>query len=145
MNQLRATVDVGGGIGRSSEIDRSKAPDLYFLELYWSSFLDFAKKNVTETKRLAISDFLIVFARENIQRPVTSSNRLGCHYEFGGQVRPENVDILWWGYDPPGKPEFPVFVTKLVSRKIGFSGVPGGSYPHHKKCTFPRRTFPKDS
>ena len=44
MNQLRATADVGGGIGRSSEMDRSKALDLYFPELHWSSFLDFVRK-----------------------------------------------------------------------------------------------------
>ena len=30
MKQLRATAGVGGGIGRSSEMDRSKALDLYF-------------------------------------------------------------------------------------------------------------------
>ena len=42
--ELKATAEVGGGIGRSSEMDRSKARDLYFPELHWSSFLDFVRK-----------------------------------------------------------------------------------------------------
>ena len=77
MNQLRATAEVGGGFGRSSEIGRSKALDLYFSELYWPIFLDFArKKNVTETKRLAISDILIVFARERTENQSALGNEL---------------------------------------------------------------------
>ena len=58
--------------------------------------------------------FLNVFAQKIHQRPVTSSNRLGRHYESEGKVRPGNVYSLWWGYDPPGKPEIPIF------REIGF-------------------------
>ena len=42
------------------------------------------------------------------QRPVTIPNWLGCRYESGGKVRPENVGLLYWGYDPPGKPEIPI-------------------------------------
>jgi len=78
MNQIRATAGVGGGIGRSSEIDCSKALDVFSpSELYWSSFLDFArKKNVTETKRLAISDILIVFARERTENQSALGNEL---------------------------------------------------------------------
>ena len=45
MNQLRATADVCGGIGRSSEMDRSKVLDLYFPKLHWSSFLGFVGKS----------------------------------------------------------------------------------------------------
>ena len=44
MHKLRATADVGGGIGRSSGMDRSKALDLFSPELHWSSFLDFVRK-----------------------------------------------------------------------------------------------------
>ena len=64
--------------------------------------------------------FLNVFAREIHQRPVTSSNRLGRNYESGGKVRPENVGFLYWGCDPPGKPEIPIFREIGFVTKIGF-------------------------
>ena len=45
-----ATADADGDIGRSSTMDHSKALDLCFSEMYWSSFLDpVLKKNaITE-------------------------------------------------------------------------------------------------
>ena len=79
MNQLRATTDVGGGIGRSSEIDRSKALDLYFFR---TVLVEFPRLRQKKCYRKNDSPFLIVFAWKTNQRPVTSSNRLGRHYEL---------------------------------------------------------------
>ena len=48
IGRLEATADADGDIGRSSQLDHSKELDLYFPELYWSSFLgSVQKKNVT--------------------------------------------------------------------------------------------------
>ena len=79
-------------------MNRSKALDLYFPELHWSSFLYFVRKYRHKNKMTGHFLFLNVFARKIHQRPVTSSNRLGRHYEFGGKVHPGNVCFLQWGY-----------------------------------------------
>ena len=50
VGRLEATASADGDIGRSSQLDHSKELDLYFSELYWSSFLGFVQKTVTETK-----------------------------------------------------------------------------------------------
>ena len=68
MNQLRATADVGGGIGWSSEMDCLKALDLYFPELHWSSFLDFVRKYRYRNKNDA-SFFPECFRTENPSAP----------------------------------------------------------------------------
>ena len=39
-----ATADADGDIGRSLQLDHSKALDVYFPELYWSSFLGYVQK-----------------------------------------------------------------------------------------------------
>jgi hypothetical protein len=38
IGRLEATADADGDTGRSSQLDHSKEFDLYFSELYWSSF-----------------------------------------------------------------------------------------------------------
>ena len=43
--RLEATASAGGDIGLSSQLDHSKALDLTFSDLYWSSFLDYVQKN----------------------------------------------------------------------------------------------------
>ena len=67
------------------------------------------KNAVTETKCRAIPNFSDVFARKIHQRPVTSSNQLDRHYESEEIFRPKNKGTIFWGYDPPGKPETPIF------------------------------------
>ena len=99
-------------------MDRSKALDLCFSELHRSSFLGFVRKYRHINKNN--SPFLNVFARKIHQRPVTSANRRGRHCGFGGKFRPGNVCFLWWGYDPPGKPEYPIFVTETDFRESEF-------------------------
>ena len=44
IGRLEATADADGDIGRSSQLDHSKELDLYFSELYWSSFLGSVQK-----------------------------------------------------------------------------------------------------
>ena len=86
MNQLRATAGVCGGIGRSSEMGRSKALDLYFSELHRRASVEFpGLRQKMPLQKQNDSPFLNVFARKIRQRPVTSSNRLGRHYESGGK------------------------------------------------------------
>ena len=45
IGRLETTADADGEIGRSSQLDHSKELDLYFSELYWSSFLGSVQKN----------------------------------------------------------------------------------------------------
>ena len=45
IGRLEATADADGDIGRSSQLDHLKELDLYFSELYWSSFLGAFQKN----------------------------------------------------------------------------------------------------
>ena len=73
---------------------------------------------------------LYVFARKINQRTQIGFSSQSCHYESGGNFGAENVDLLCWGYDPPGKPEIPIFRTKPFSRKIGISGFLVGRIPN---------------
>ena len=50
IGQLRATADVYSDIGRSSQLDHSKALDVYFSELHWSTFLDPVEKDCCKNK-----------------------------------------------------------------------------------------------
>ena len=99
-NQLRATADVGGGIGRSSEMDRSKALDLYFSELHRRASVEFpGLRQKMPLQKQNDSPFLNIFARKIHQHPATSPNRLDRQCEFGGKVRgaglhgPENFVV----------------------------------------------------
>ena len=49
---------------------------------------------------------------ENPPAPSFKLKPLPRPCKFGGKVRPGNVCFLWWGYDPPGKPEILIFVTE---------------------------------
>ena len=41
IGRQEATTDADDDVGRSSQLDRSKARDVFYLELHWSSFLPF--------------------------------------------------------------------------------------------------------
>ena len=69
IGQLEATADADGDIGRSSQLDHSKELDLYFSELYWSSFLGSVQKNRYRNKTTCQKKMcLYVFARKKNQR-----------------------------------------------------------------------------
>ena len=75
-----------------------------------SNLVPWSGKTVTENKNgLTVENRFVCFRTEN---PPADLNRLSskrCHYESGGNFGAENVGFLYWGYDPPGKPENPIF------------------------------------
>ena len=78
--RLEATADADGDIGRSSQLDHSKEPDLYFPELYWSSFIgSFQKKTLHKQNGLSKKKCLCVFAREKHQRTQIGFSSKSCH------------------------------------------------------------------
>ena len=50
IGRLEATADADGDIRRSSQLDHSKGLDLYYSELYWSSFLGSVQKKMLQKK-----------------------------------------------------------------------------------------------
>ena len=48
--RLEATASADGDIGWSSQLDHSKELDLYFSELYWSSFLGYIQKKLYRSR-----------------------------------------------------------------------------------------------
>ena len=78
--QLRATADVDGDIGRSSQLDHSKVLGAYFSELYRPSFLDPVKKchyiNKTARHFCMFSHGKRISARKSaFHRKVVTNNR----------------------------------------------------------------------
>ena len=74
--QLRATADVDGDNGRSSQLDHSKALDVYFSELYWSSFQGPVRKYRYKNK-----------TARHFCRSRTHSQPARTHHHRAGSVR----------------------------------------------------------
>ena len=77
IGQLRATADVYSDIGRSSQLDHSKALDVYFSELHWPTFLDPVRKRLLQKQNG--SSCLYVFARQKDQRTQIGFSSHSCH------------------------------------------------------------------
>ena len=82
IGRLEATADAGGDIRRSSQLDHSKEPDLYFSELYWSSFLGSVQKTVTEAEWPIGKICLYVFAQKS-----TSARKSAFHQKVATNDR----------------------------------------------------------
>ena len=94
---LEATADADGDIGRSSQLDHSKELDLYFSELYWSSFLGSVQKKKTLQKQNGLSG-KNVFVCFRLEKGPAHANRLFIKKLplMIGTVFMENTTPLFW-------------------------------------------------
>ena len=96
--RLEATADADGDIGWSSQLDHSKELDLYFSELYWSSFLGSVQKKRYRNRMAYRGKMcLYVFARKSNQR-----TQIGFHHKVSTNDRysffmEKKTSLLWWG------------------------------------------------
>ena len=84
---------------------------------------------------------LYVFARKIHQRTQLDFSSQSCHYESGGNFSAENVDLLCWGYDPPGKPEIPIFQENGLFGKSEFLLFLAGRIPNTTSLRSPHQNF----
>ena len=89
IGRLEATADADGDVGRSSQLDHSKELDLYFPELYWSSFLGSVQKNPLQKQNgLSEKKYVYMFShgkrisarKSALHRKVATNDRYSFFY-----------------------------------------------------------------
>ena len=112
IGRLEANTNAGGDIGRSSAMDHSKTLDLWFLELYWSNFLDPIQKKLLQKQKCWKKRFVIYecFRIPTVTAPSHGLNQHSPSSEPGGNVGTVIHYYEIKGHRGPAHKEIPISV-----------------------------------